>query len=346
MSFAKAFGQALQRSLEVAKDETARMLRMEISPNSANQGPLLIYALKSQQHLANFATGADSDIGGLSQCRLGLDEAGIGRFFGTLSSHVPRGAKIERSGYAGFRSRNRPTLFGNQCWDTTVHPILALRVRNRLAKGLLQPGAAADATVSSSSSASGAASTSGGHSLRAALHANDPSGPAASRAIHALGLGRKEPPGPKFFVNIQTDGPVTSDLFQHRLYLDESKGSDWQTVLIPLDDFVLTNTGQVSSSQVSMMREKVRTVGISAVLDVPTPPSASSAPKKDAPPSSLSKPVEREDDWAVDGDLRNDHPEAAVRGSKRGTTFNFDLGLEAVYAIGELEEAERLFDTA
>ena len=206
-------------------------MRMELSPTSSNQGALLIYQLNSQQDLAQFATGADGDIGGLSQCRLALDEQSKGRFFGTLSSQVPRGGKLERSGYAGFRNRNRPTMFGNQCWDTTVHPYLALRVRNKLANKT--PSSSASSSSSSSHSApSSSQSDSSPGSLRAALHANDQSGPAASRAIHALGLGRKEPPGPKFFVNVQTDGPVTSDLFQHRLYFDESKGSDWQTVLV------------------------------------------------------------------------------------------------------------------
>lgn len=198
-------------------------MRMEISPTSKNQGALLIYAMTQPSHLSNFATGSDSDIGGLSQCRLGLDESSRGRFYGTLSSQVPRGGKIEKSGYAGFRNRNRPTLFGNQCWDTTVHPYLALRVRNRLAK---KPIVTADKNEKADSS--------GGSGLRAALHASDPSGPAASRAIHALGLGKKELPGPKFFVNVQTDGPVTSDLFQHRLYLHENKGSDWQTVIVSI----------------------------------------------------------------------------------------------------------------
>lgn len=193
---------------------------MDISPTSKSGGPLLFYTLKSQADLAKFVTGSDSDLGALSQCMLGLDESSRGRFYGTLSSQVPRSAKIERSGYAAFRNRNRPSLFGNQCWDTTVYPYLALRVRNRLAK---KPRDDADAD---------AGKVDNNSRLRAALHAHSPTGPAASRAIHALGLGKKELPGPKFFVNIQTDGPVTSDLFQHRLYLDESKGSDWQTVLV------------------------------------------------------------------------------------------------------------------
>jgi len=99
-----------------------------------------------------------------------------------------------------------------------------------------------------------------------------------------------------------------------------------------------------------MMREKIRTVGISAVLDVPVPPSASKPPTKDAPPSALSKSSrtsqteQQEDDWAVDGDLRAEGEEdGPVRGSKRGATYNFDLGLETVYAVGELEELDGLF---
>lgn len=95
------------------------------------------------------------------------------------------------------------------------------------------------------------------------------------------------------------------------------------------------------------MREKIRTVGISAVLDMPVPPAASKTLSKDAPPSALSRSsrtTEQEDDWAIDGDLRADGgEETAVRGSKRGATYNFDLGLESVYAVGELEELDGLF---
>ncbi|PWN53825.1 NADH:ubiquinone oxidoreductase complex I intermediate-associated protein 30 [Violaceomyces palustris] len=345
MSFAKAFGKAIQRSIEVARDETARVMRMEVSPSSKEQRFLKIYSLTSSKELENFATGADSDMGGLSQCRLAIDEKdGKGRFFGTISSQVPRGVKIERSGYAGFRNRHRPTLFGHQTWDTTVHPFLALRVRNNLAKRL--PDQASTDDSSNLGKDQYAASPT---SLRAALHANDPSGPAASRAIHALGLGRKEPLGPKFYVNIQTDGPVTSDLYQHRLFFDENKGSEWQTVLIPFDDFILTNTGQVSPSQVSMMREKIRTVGISVILESPSPPSAQNpqSQSSSSPPQILQRQSRNteEDDWARDGSLRTFVHGEAQRGSKRGQTFNFDIGLEAVYAVADVEEAARVWET-
>ncbi|KAF9561963.1 complex I intermediate-associated protein CIA30 [Agrocybe pediades] len=64
-----------------------------------------------------------------------------------------------------------------------------------------------------------------------------------------------------YFVNIQTDGPVSSDLWQHRLYFQ--KKNQWEDVLIPFDNFVRTNSGEMSQTQISMYREKIRTVGIS-----------------------------------------------------------------------------------
>ncbi|CEG69044.1 hypothetical protein RMATCC62417_16188 [Rhizopus microsporus] len=65
----------------------------------------------------------------------------------------------------------------------------------------------------------------------------------------------------KYFVNIQTDGIVKTDLFQHRLFLRTP--GQWETVMIPFKDFILTNNGMIQEEQIEMFREKVRTVGIS-----------------------------------------------------------------------------------
>ncbi|CAE6466339.1 unnamed protein product [Rhizoctonia solani] len=64
-----------------------------------------------------------------------------------------------------------------------------------------------------------------------------------------------------FFVNIQTDGPIQTDLWQHRLYFQTD--GEWEDISIPLSDFVMTNQGDLVQNQVKMMREKVRTIGIS-----------------------------------------------------------------------------------
>ncbi|RCI02937.1 hypothetical protein CU098_004345 [Rhizopus stolonifer] len=74
-------------------------------------------------------------------------------------------------------------------------------------------------------------------------------------ALHVKGDRRK------YFVNIQTDGVVKTDLFQHRLFLRTP--GQWETVMIPFKDFILTNNGMIQEDQIDMFREKVKTVGIS-----------------------------------------------------------------------------------
>ncbi|OCH84808.1 CIA30-domain-containing protein [Obba rivulosa] len=65
-----------------------------------------------------------------------------------------------------------------------------------------------------------------------------------------------------YYVNIQTDGPIQSDLWQHRLFFRRNDGG-WEDVFIDFNDFVLTNAGQVVTGSVEMNRERVRTVGVS-----------------------------------------------------------------------------------
>ncbi|GAA6022861.1 hypothetical protein JCM10207_001426 [Rhodosporidiobolus poonsookiae] len=75
--------------------------------------------------------------------------------------------------------------------------------------------------------------------------------------------------GMRYFVNVQTEGPVRSDLFQHRLWLPQPASEDapheWTDVLIPWSDFALTNSGDLSGQQLEMLRTEVRTVGISVL---------------------------------------------------------------------------------
>jgi NADH dehydrogenase [ubiquinone] 1 alpha subcomplex assembly factor 1 len=65
-----------------------------------------------------------------------------------------------------------------------------------------------------------------------------------------------------YYVNLQTDGPVSTDLWQHRLYFRRDDGG-WENLLVPLDSFVLTNSGEVSDTGVEMHRQRVRSIGIS-----------------------------------------------------------------------------------
>ena len=75
--------------------------------------------------------------------------------------------------------------------------------------------------------------------------------------------------GRKYFVNVQTDSIVYTDLHQHRLHTRTP--GEWETVLINLNSFVRTNHGEVVEPQTEMMRQKVRTLGVSLTDRVPGP---------------------------------------------------------------------------
>lgn len=75
--------------------------------------------------------------------------------------------------------------------------------------------------------------------------------------------------GRKYFVNVQTESIVYTDLHQHRLHT--RKPGEWETVLINFSAFVRTNHGEVVEPQAEMLRQKVRTVGVSLIDRVPGP---------------------------------------------------------------------------
>lgn len=222
--------------------------------DAPSRAPLTLFRLNSKQDIEQFATGCDADIGGTSTVHLDLDEhvgrnkgsgsTATGRFWGEMRLDVrPELQGRIRGGYAGFRSKvndiseldyhtrltrcpcqPRTTLFGEIVDDVSNHQFLALRLR----------------------------------------------------------LGGDPRLRNSYFVNLQTDGPITTDLWQHRLYFQRNDGG-WEDVFvcpihtlpfawaptdhnafkIPFENFILTNTGELVQHQIAMMRERVRTVGIS-----------------------------------------------------------------------------------
>ncbi|GEQ71882.1 hypothetical protein JCM33374_g5568 [Metschnikowia sp. JCM 33374] len=63
----------------------------------------------------------------------------------------------------------------------------------------------------------------------------------------------------KYLVNIQANTPLVTDLFQHRLFLHHP--GEWETVVIPLNDFVMTNWGVIQDGS-ELNKSEVKTVGI------------------------------------------------------------------------------------
>ncbi|KAL0572739.1 hypothetical protein V5O48_009219 [Marasmius crinis-equi] len=64
-----------------------------------------------------------------------------------------------------------------------------------------------------------------------------------------------------YFVNLQTNGPISTDLWQHRLFC-QRKDNRWEDVFIPFRNFVRTNNGELSEVTLEMS-DKLRSVGIS-----------------------------------------------------------------------------------
>ena len=75
--------------------------------------------------------------------------------------------------------------------------------------------------------------------------------------------------GRKYFVNVQTESIVYSDIHQHRLYA--KRPGEWETVYIPWGDFVRTNYGRPVEPQTEMLTQKVRTIGIGLTDRIPGP---------------------------------------------------------------------------
>ncbi|KAI8586123.1 complex I intermediate-associated protein 30-domain-containing protein [Geranomyces variabilis] len=186
-----------KRSWSYVKDETVAAVRFD----TGWKQEMPICEFKRVEDLEDWIVGSDADIGGLSEAYWGMTPQKTAYFWGTISTKIPENAKIDRSGYAGVRSQQRPlTLFHRPRYDTTLFRYLAIRARG-------------DAR--------------------------------------------------QWFVNLQTDSLYPSYLWQHRMYFQTP--GEWEVVMIPFRDFVLTSHGYVQKRQIAMDRSKIKTVGFSIV---------------------------------------------------------------------------------
>ncbi|KKY25367.1 putative complex i intermediate associated protein [Phaeomoniella chlamydospora] len=84
--------------------------------------------------------------------------------------------------------------------------------------------------------------------------------------------------GRRYFVNVQTDSIVETDIHQHRLYTQHDSNNpgdaapaEWETVYIKWHDFVRTNHGSVVEPASDMLMQKVKSVGIGLIDRQPGP---------------------------------------------------------------------------
>ncbi|KAK4055356.1 hypothetical protein OIO90_003194 [Microbotryomycetes sp. JL221] len=204
---------------------------LRASPVPETRTVLPIVQLRTVEDLQQFALGCDEDLGGKSTVHLDLGPEGKGRLWGRLSSELQSGRRK-----AGVIERGGYAGFRTKASDGETQPKSTLRT---------------DASWGQRTTMFGSQfwDTSLHDFLRLRV--------------------RSSGDGMRYFVNIQTDGPVRSDLFQHRLWLPSPSSPEapheFTNVLIPFSDFTLTNSGDLSEKQIEMMRTKVRTIGISVL---------------------------------------------------------------------------------
>jgi NADH dehydrogenase [ubiquinone] 1 alpha subcomplex assembly factor 1 len=109
--------------------------------------------------------------------------------------------------------------------------------------------------------------------------------------------------GRKYFVNIQTESIVPTDLHQHRLYA--RRPGEWETVLIKWNEFVRTNHGIVVEPQTELLRQKVRTVGIGLIDRIPG--DFELCVERIWATNELGEEFLKEDDRVEEGQLKSKH---------------------------------------
>ncbi|KAJ7454774.1 complex I intermediate-associated protein CIA30 [Mycena latifolia] len=127
-----------RRTGQAFRDQTGRIVRME-GAERPDRGPRLLYTFNTPQSAAEVVLGCDADVGGLSTVAFALDtssegEPRVGRPTGKFHGHLRLGVRPEfagriNSGYAGFKTPVRSTLFGTIRDNVYFHDYLALRVR-------------------------------------------------------------------------------------------------------------------------------------------------------------------------------------------------------------------------
>ncbi|KAG0650576.1 Complex I intermediate-associated [Hyphodiscus hymeniophilus] len=120
--------------------------------------------------------------------------------------------------------------------------------------------------------------------------------------------------GRKYFVNVQTESIVPTDLHQHRLYA--RRPGEWETVLIKWNEFVRTNHGVVIEPQTELLRQKVRTVGVGLIDRVPGP--FELCVERIWACNGLSQEEIEEDGRAEEGLLKSRHGERIRWGEEKG----------------------------
>ncbi|KAL4894189.1 complex I intermediate-associated protein 30-domain-containing protein [Aspergillus ambiguus] len=224
--------------------------------------PYVLLDFEDESSVAGCKTMADRAVGGHSTASLDFVPAepstgapAHARFHGSISTKLPNNWRVERTGYAAFRNKDRGFwLFGRLYWDVDPYSYLALRVKSdgRRYTVNIQTDSIVETDIHQ-------------HRLYTRHHrvqdasAHDHLSPYSSPAA-AESPELAETLYPSGIPPALSDVPPASTVMSSTTTTSGSTG--WETILLPLNSFVRTNHGLVVEPQTSLLRQRVKSVGI------------------------------------------------------------------------------------
>ncbi|OKL63090.1 hypothetical protein UA08_02006 [Talaromyces atroroseus] len=241
-------------------EELSRLTRIAWNTEalSTPTKPYKLLDFEDESSVASCKTMADRAVGGFSTADLDYvpataTEPAHARFHGSISTKLPNNWRVERTGYAAFRNRDKGYwLFGRLFWDVDPYTYLALRVKSdgRRYTINIQSDSIVETDIHQ-------------HRLYTRHHRvhgrpSEASSPlaAAAEASEVNDINDKLYPGgiPPSLSDIPPAETIIS--------ATTSGSAGWETVLLPFQSFVRTNYGMIIEPQHSLLKNRVKSIGI------------------------------------------------------------------------------------
>ncbi|KAJ6115053.1 hypothetical protein N7486_000831 [Penicillium sp. IBT 16267x] len=224
--------------------------------------PYTLLNFEDERTVSDCKTFADRAVGGFSTANLDYEPADPStntpahvRFHGSISTKLPENWRVERTGYAAFRNKDRGFwLFGRLFWDVDPYAYLALRIKSdgRRYTVNIQTESVVETDIHQ-------------HRLYTRHHRIQDRSRVLDQALRAKlseDAEAAEELYPKGIPSALSDIPPESTIISSTSSTNTSGSTGWETVLLPFNAFVRTNHGYVVEPQTSIIRQRVKSIGI------------------------------------------------------------------------------------